>query len=115
MGRKANVPEGLDDRSLARSAWKRDTKRIRPVGNDMKGLVSMVFDAKTPSEKRRAEPRTQIGDVDELDQTVPYGTDPLCGLFPGTSCQATIVQSLRDRPLSFSPSGISPLRGSNQD
>ena len=27
---------------------------------------------------------------------VPYGTDSLGNTFPGTSCQATIVRSLRD-------------------
>jgi hypothetical protein len=31
-----------------------------------------------------------------LDHTVPYGTAPLGGVFPGTSCQATIAPSLRD-------------------
>src|ERR1700722_692468 len=31
-----------------------------------------------------------------LDHTVPYGTALLGGVFPGTSCQATIAPSLRD-------------------
>jgi hypothetical protein len=31
-----------------------------------------------------------------LDHTVPYGTALLGGVFPGTSCQATIARSLRD-------------------
>ena len=30
------------------------------------------------------------------DHTVPYGTVPSTDAFPGTSCQATIVLSLRD-------------------
>src|ERR1700683_2963238 len=30
------------------------------------------------------------------DHTVPYGTPLLGGVFPGTSCQATIAPSLRD-------------------
>src|ERR1700684_1118680 len=30
------------------------------------------------------------------DHTVPYGTALLGGVFPGTSCQATIAPSLRD-------------------
>src|SRR5580704_5546280 len=30
------------------------------------------------------------------DHTVPYGTALLGGVFPGTSCQATITPSLRD-------------------
>src|SRR5580704_12720552 len=30
------------------------------------------------------------------DHTVPYGTAVLGGVFPGTSCQATIAPSLRD-------------------
>jgi hypothetical protein len=31
------------------------------------------------------------------NQTVPYGTAPLRRRFPGTSCQATIALSLRDK------------------
>src|SRR5580658_9805959 len=31
-----------------------------------------------------------------IDHTVPYGTALLGGVFPGTSCQATIAPSLRD-------------------
>src|SRR5580658_2830475 len=31
-----------------------------------------------------------------LDHTVPHGTALLGGVFPGTSCQATIAPSLRD-------------------
>src|SRR5580693_6079857 len=31
-----------------------------------------------------------------LDHTVPYGTALLGGVFPGTSCQATIAPSPRD-------------------
>jgi hypothetical protein len=38
----------------------------------------------------------RIGAHTDTDQTVPYGTALWGGAAPGTSCQATIVLSLRD-------------------
>jgi hypothetical protein len=38
----------------------------------------------------------RVGAHTDTDHTVPYGTALWGGAFPGTSCQATIVLSLRD-------------------
>ena len=38
----------------------------------------------------------RIGPYTRTDHTVPYGTARLGRVVPGTSCQATILQSLRD-------------------
>ena len=38
----------------------------------------------------------RIGAHTCTNHTVPYGTALLGGVFPGTSCQATIAPSLRD-------------------
>src|ERR1700746_1485549 len=40
--------------------------------------------------------RHRIGPHTRTDHTVPYGTARLGRAVPGTSCQATIMQSLRD-------------------
>ena len=46
----------------------------------------------------------RIGPHTRTDHTVPYGTARLGRAVPGTSCQATIMQSLRDiLPLALTP------------
>jgi hypothetical protein len=46
-------------------------------------------------------PKASAGVIDmpQTDHTVPYGTGPSFTPFPGISCQATIVKSLRDNSL----------------
>ena len=59
--------------------------------------------------KRYFAPRShraghQIGLHTRTDHTVPYGTARLGRAVPGTSCQATIMQSLRDTlPVDLTP------------
>jgi len=53
--------------------------------------------------KRFTAARSRIGALTDTDHTVPYGTALWGGAAPGTSCQATIVLSLRD--VSPSPEG----------
>jgi hypothetical protein len=48
--------------------------------------------------------RHRIGPHTRTDHTVPYGTARLGRAVPGTSCQATIMQSLRDiLPVALTP------------
>src|ERR1700730_7015100 len=75
------VPEGQHDRSLARSAWDCATP-------------------KEPSRRVRYDSR-RCGGSAAPDHTVPYGTVLSKDAFPGTSCQATIMLSLRDKRATF--------------
>jgi len=40
---------------------------------------------------------------ESIGHTVPYGTDLLVAGFQAINCQATIIRSLRDKPLLLSP------------
>jgi hypothetical protein len=104
VSNKPIVPEGLNEGSLARSAWKGGrTDPSRRERYDLwlsAGWFSMIDSVRS----------VPIGDT---GQTVPYGTDPTLAQF----------QALRARLPSFSPSGtlaltakapgcvLKPLRG----
>src|SRR3984957_6405581 len=72
------VPEGQHDRSQARSAWNHEENSSVPA-------------------RRLRHSNHRIGAHTYTNHTVPYGTALLGGAFPGTSCQATIASSLRDK------------------
>jgi hypothetical protein len=85
------VPEGQHDRSQARSAWKSVPQMYRPVGHGMIGRSQSqrYFSWKCAP--------CRIGAHICTNHTVPYGTALWVGAVPGTSCQATITLSLRDK------------------
>jgi hypothetical protein len=76
------VPKGLDEGSLARSAWK--IGRYNPSRRERYELGDTAC-----SPPKIKEPHRQT--------IIPYptGRNHFCAI-PGTSCQATLVQSLRD-------------------
>ena len=98
-GRMAFVPEGQADRSLARSAWDDATPKSRPVGYGVIGAGvradSMI--GLTKFQIRRLKTFTLSVGLAAPDHTVPYGTVLSRDAFPGTSCLATIMLSLRDK------------------
>jgi hypothetical protein len=79
------------------------TSDARPVGNGAVGLVSANRTRRGFSKKREFSPHEK--DIAEDKRTRSYRPlwDGSLGPFPGTSCQATIIQSLRD--------GARPCRG----
>src|ERR1700735_2166188 len=96
-------PVGTTDRSLARSAWERDLRKNRPIGHGMIGRATPPegFSSKFYYSNHRIWAHTCS------DHTVPYGTILSWADFPGTSCQATIVRSLRDKQLPVSVVSVS--------
>ena len=87
-----SVPEGHADGSLARSAWERRTQGSVPLRYGVRfSPVSSEF-ARTLSDKRRCV-------ATDSNRTLRHGFIAL--LVPGTSCQATIKLSLRDRKRRF--------------
>jgi len=98
-GRVAVVPEGQADRSQARSAWDNATPKSRPVGY---GVIRAAVRADsmigvTKFQIRRLKTLMLSVGLAAPDQTVPYGTVLWRDAFPGTSCLATIMLSLRDK------------------
>jgi hypothetical protein len=97
------VPEGLCDRSLARSAWESVRRANRPVGYGMiershtqrflpvKDVcrVAIDFGFEVPFSQ------SWCADLPDSYRTLRDGS--LGGAVPGTSCQATIAHSLRDK------------------
>src|ERR1700678_3482756 len=100
------VPEGWFDRSLARRAWKAPPQRSRPAGygliragtraDSMIGVIGL---------KKRRTFRHEIPLGLGLRPIIPCPTGRFyCGgAVPGTSCQATIGPSLRDKNHSTRP------------
>jgi len=70
---------------------------IRPEGNGMIRGIAACFTVQcnTPSEPHH---------------TVPYGTDPNSDAFLAMNCQATIIQSLRDKSCAHRISELSAER-----
>jgi hypothetical protein len=95
----AFVPEGQADRSLARSAWDNATPKSRPVGYGVirAGVRADSMIGVTKFQIRRLKTFTLSVGLAAPDQTVPYGTVLWRDAFPGTSCLATIMLSLRDK------------------
>ncbi len=91
------VREGQPDRSLARSA-----PAVRAaVRGDGPLPIFLLF---SPPKLRHSNTSITESKCAPLqNQTVTYGTVPWGGDLPGTSCQATIALSLRDK--SHSPVG----------
>jgi hypothetical protein len=98
-GRMAFVPEGQADRSLARSAWVNATPKgpSRRVRCDSRGFARRFDDWSEKFQIRRLKTFTLDVGLAAPDHTVPYGTVLLRDAFPGTSCLATIMLSLRDK------------------
>src|ERR1700731_4178079 len=98
-GRMAFVPEGQADRSLARSAWVNATPKgpSRRVRCDSRGGARRFDDWSEKFPIRRLKTFTLDVGLAAPDQTVPYGTVLSRDAFPGTSCLATIMLSLRDK------------------
>jgi hypothetical protein len=98
-GRKASVPEGQADRSQAQSAWDNATPKCHPVGYGVirAGVRADSTIGVTKFQLRRLKPFTSSVGLAAADHTVPYGTVLWRDAFPGTSCQATIMLSLRDK------------------
>ena len=75
------------------------TQKNRPVGNGMiragQRTDSMIGVAKFSIRGRHLGREILLG-LAAPDHTVPYGTLHSVDDFPGTSCQATIMLSLRD-------------------
>ena len=88
------VPEGLNDSSLARSAWRAGREDpSRRVRCDAKLWPRVLLVYRPTENSTRAWYETLI---------IPYPPGRiLSASFPGTSCQATIIQSLRDRERSL--------------
>jgi hypothetical protein len=97
-GRMAFVPEGQADRSLARRAWDNATPKRRPVGYSVirAGVRADSMIGVTKFQMRRLKTFTLGVGLAAPDHTVPYGTVLSRDAFPGTSCLATIMLSLRD-------------------
>src|ERR1700743_258107 len=87
-----SVPEGHADGSLARSAWERRTQGTVPLGYGVRFFPVNSEFARTLSDKRRCA-------ATGSHRTLRDGS--IVPLFPGTSCQATIKLSLRDRKRRF--------------
>ena len=108
-GRVAFVPEGQADRSQARSAWDNATSKSRPVGYGVIGAGvradSMIGVGVTKFQIRRLKILTLSVGLAAPDHTVPYGTALWRDAFPGTSCLATIMLSLRDKGHFAHPAG----------
>src|ERR1700751_1544146 len=87
-----SIPKGCNDGSLARSAWKRRTHGSVPLGYGLRfSPVNRELMRALSDGCRCAATRSY--------RTLRDGFTAL--LFPGTSCQATIRLSLRDRRLRF--------------
>mgnify|MGYP003623046068 CR=1 FL=1 len=97
--RMAFVPEGQADRSQARSAWDNATPKSRPVGYGVirAGVRADSMIGVTKFQIRRLKKFTLSVGLAAPDHTVPYGTVLSRDAFPGTSCLATIMLSLRDK------------------
>jgi hypothetical protein len=95
----AFVPEGQADRSLARSAWDKATPKSRSVGYGVirAGVRADSMIGVTKFQMRRLKTFTLSVGLAAPDHTVPYGTVLSRDAFPGTSCLATIMLSLRDK------------------
>ena len=97
-----DVPVGRCDRSLARSAWKTPSPKrpSRRVRCDLRRCAHRFDDWRRVFSLPQETPRTFRREIPlglaAPDHTVPYGTVLSRDAFPGTSCQATIVLSLRD-------------------
>ena len=83
-----SVPEGHAEGSLARSAWERRTQESVPLGYGVRFLRLSSEFARTLSDKDRCA-------ATNSNRTLRDGF--IAPLVPGTSCQATIKLSLRDR------------------
>jgi hypothetical protein len=99
-----NVPEGRHDRSLARSAWESATPK-EPSRRDgmIRGRCAHLFYSTKP-----------LG-LAAPDHTVPSGTVLSRDAFPGTSCQATIVLSLRDERAEISQQPLAKFTAPDLD
>jgi hypothetical protein len=60
------------------------------------GTVSRIIPGVGMVGQRKPFGKSQIG---KINQAVPSGTGSFCSRAPGTSCLATIIQSLRDAAL----------------
>jgi len=96
------VPKGLDEGSLARSAWK--IGRYNPSRRERYELGDTAC-----SPPKINEPHRQT--------IIPYptGRNHFCAI-PGISCQATFVQSLRDdTKLRYSLTPLATIRGRGRE
>src|ERR1700683_4644978 len=87
-----SIPEGCNDGSLARSAWERRTQGSVLLGYGVRFLPVNSEPARALSDRCRCAPTGS-------HRTLRDGF--IAPLFPGTSCQATIKLSLRDRRRHF--------------
>jgi hypothetical protein len=97
---------------LARSAWKKKQDVSSPVGTVDQVACKMGHSLCSVSGERKKQKRIMyysLGDSSPITAITgtseqlnrPSGTGPLFLPFPGTSCQATFIWSLRDRIRSF--------------
>src|SRR5580692_341684 len=91
-GECLSIPEGCNDGSLARSAWERCTQGSVPLGYGVRFLQVNSGLARALSDGCRCA-------ATGSHRTLRDGF--IAPLFPGTSCQATIKLSLRDRRSHF--------------
>jgi hypothetical protein len=73
-----------------------DPTKIRPEGYGVNSVSRFHIGRPFPNLHTAKKTMGTEAAVRVVDHTVPYGTDPLCPHFPGTSCQATFMQSLRN-------------------
>jgi hypothetical protein len=114
-GRMYFVPEGQHDRSQARIAWRHEENSPVPAGRCDRSQARSAWNERQPKEPSRKVRYDSCRDAHRFDMA-PISTRNTSGIgcarsyrtygtvlsrdpFPGTSCLATIVLSLRDADL----------------